>query len=316
LAWNLYKLSSMKSAYLFLLLFSNLAFSSEQISGAYKYKSPHAFDFITTAPKNYGDFVENSFEKNSLKGLAVIAGATGALYIFDQQILEETQRFGRKIGLDNKDHSKPTFTIGDDHFMYAPTDVGSSILFLGDGWTTIGLSAGFLTSGLLNHNAKSKLVASELMQGLLFSGFSSQVLKRISGREIPNARTKDRGRFSPFASPKEFNDNKARYDSFPSAHLMTAMTSLTILAENYEEMSWIRPVGYSLVALLSFQLMNTGAHWASDLPLAIGIGHMAGKTIAQNGRTPAPTTDASQVTFAPLFSPYGSLNGAQFVMTF
>ncbi len=308
--------SRFKSACFFLLIISTTVFSSEQISGSYRYNSPRPFDFITTAPKNYGDFVENSFEKNSLKGLGMIAGATGVLYLFDQQILDETQRFGRKLGLENKDHSKPTLTIGGDDFMYAPTDIGSSILFLGDGWTTIGLSAGFLTSGLINHSAKSKMVSSELMQGLLFSGFSSQALKRISGREIPNARSKDRGRFSPFASPKDFNDNKARYDAFPSAHIMTAMTTLTILAENYEEVTWIRPVGYSLVALLSFQLMNTGAHWASDFPLAIGIGHMAGKTIAQNGRTPAPNASGSEVSFAPIFSPFGGLNGAQFVMTF
>jgi len=308
--------SWMKVSCLLLLLFSQVLFSSEEIKGAYKYQSPRPFDFLTSATKHYGNFLENSFEKDSLKGLGLIAGATGVLYLFDQHLFSETQRFGRKLGLDNKDHSRPTLTLGSDDFMYAPTDLGSSILFLGDGWTTIGLSAGFLTSGFIYDSAKSKLVSSELMQGLLFSGFSSQVLKRVSGREIPNARTKERGRFTPLAAPKKFNDNKARYDSFPSAHVTTAMTTLTILAENYEELTWIRPVGYSLMVLLSFQLVNTGSHWVSDFPLAVGIGHMAGVTIAKNDRTPAPTNSSSLTGLAPLFSPFGTLNGAQFVMTF
>jgi hypothetical protein len=298
--------------FIFLLL-NSYVFASEQTAGAYQYTTPKPFEFLTTAPKNYGDVFENSFNKNNLKGLALIAGSTGALYFFDQKIFNEAQRFGRRIGLDNNNHTKEAIFLGDEGLMYVPRDLSSSIIFLGDGWTTLGLSAGFLTAGLINDKPKEKMVASEIAQGLLFSGVSSQTLKLLSGREVPNARTRDRGSFHPFTNPADFHDNKAHYDSFPSAHMTTFMTTFTIIAENYEDVTWIRPVGYSLMTLLAFQLVNTGSHWASDFPLAIGIGHITGKTIVQNGRKPAPTSSQIQVT--PLVM-RNALSGAQFMMTF
>ena len=62
------------------------------------------------------------------------------------------------------------------------------------------------------------------------------------------------------------------------------MMTLTVIASNYEEYTWIRPVGYGLMTLLSFQMINNGVHWISDYPLALGIGYLFGKIIVENGR--------------------------------
>lgn len=304
----------MKSALvlIFALIFE-INCTADEINGAYQYTTPRPFDFITTAPENYGDFLEESFQRESLRGWGLIAFSTGALYLYDQKIFSETQRFGKRLGFGNTDKSRESLFIGHDGLLYAPTDLPSSILFLGDGWTSIGLSAGLLTSGLINNSPKEKVVASEILQGLLFSGVTTQVLKRISGREIPNARTKDRGRFKPLAGPSEFHDNKAHFDSFPSAHMTTAMTTFTIISENYEDIAWINPVGYTLLSLLGFQLINSGSHWASDFPLALGVGYASGKTIAKDGRRSA--TAKSESSLLPLWSPEG-IFGAQFQVNF
>jgi hypothetical protein len=57
------------------------------------------------------------------------------------------------------------------------------------------------------------------------------------------------------------------------------MATVTVLAENYPDERWIRPVGYALVGATGFGLVNAGWHWYSDFPLAVALGYMFG-TIA------------------------------------
>ena len=44
----------------------------------------------------------------------------------------------------------------------------------------------------------------------------------------------------------------------------------------YPEKKWIKPVGYSLIGLTGFAMMNNKVHWAGDYPLAIALGYVAG----------------------------------------
>jgi len=80
--------------------------------------------------------------------------------------------------------------------------------------------------------------------------------------------------------------NKPRPDGasdghvFPSGHLTTLMATITVLATNYPELKWIKPVGYSLMGILSFQMISTRVHWVSDYPIAILIGYAIGKSAA------------------------------------
>jgi hypothetical protein len=62
------------------------------------------------------------------------------------------------------------------------------------------------------------------------------------------------------------------------------MMTITVLADNYPEYSLIRPIGYTLMGLLGFQMMNNGVHWASDYPLALAIGYGLGKVAVSHGR--------------------------------
>jgi hypothetical protein len=47
-----------------------------------------------------------------------------------------------------------------------------------------------------------------------------------------------------------------------------------ILAENYPEYKWIRPIGYSFAGILMFEMMATKVHWAGDYPLALFLGYL------------------------------------------
>ena len=77
-----------------------------------------------------------------------------------------------------------------------------------------------------------------------------------------------------------YQANTPEYDAIPSGHITTFMATVTVLATNYPEVKWIKPVGYSLMAIMGFQMMSTRVHWASDYPIALLIGYAIGKKAA------------------------------------
>ena len=70
------------------------------------------------------------------------------------------------------------------------------------------------------------------------------------------------------------------------------MATVTVIAENYPEYHFIRPVGYGLMGVLGYAMLNNGVHWASDYPLGIALGYGFAKIAVRNGRTrvPEPTS--------------------------
>jgi len=53
-----------------------------------------------------------------------------------------------------------------------------------------------------------------------------------------------------------------------------------VIGENYPEIKWIKPLGYTLTGLLGISMVNTGIHWYSDYPLAIVLGYAFGMIAA------------------------------------
>jgi hypothetical protein len=62
------------------------------------------------------------------------------------------------------------------------------------------------------------------------------------------------------------------------------MSSVTVLADNYPEIKWIRPVGYSLTGLLGYSMINNKVHWVSDYPLALALGYVCAKQVVKHNR--------------------------------
>jgi membrane-associated phospholipid phosphatase len=108
-------------------------------------------------------------------------------------------------------------------------------------------------------------------------GVTTQILKRFTGRESPSAATTINGVWRPSPSFKSYQNNTSAFDAFPSGHLATMMATVTVLAQNYPEKKWIKPVGYSVMGLTAWAMVNAKVHWISDYPLAIAIGYLAGK---------------------------------------
>jgi hypothetical protein len=75
-----------------------------------------------------------------------------------------------------------------------------------------------------------------------------------------------------------------------------------VIAENYPDNPWVKPVGYTLMGALAFAMVNNGVHWMSDYPLALLIGGTVGKVVAQRGHVMGAAPGAES-RVEPLISP-------------
>jgi len=187
--------------------------------------------------------------------------------------------------------------------------------FIGDGWVTLGFTSAFMGTGLATSDQRALTVGHELLQGLLLTGATTQLIKRSTGRESPNKSSTPGGVWRFFPPLSVYQNNISKHDAFPSGHLATTMTTFTILSENYAEYGWIKPVGITLMGLLSFQMVNNSVHWAGDYPLALGIGYVLGKTIVENGRkkiNDENKNETQKISVIPFLTPDGKmgLNGS------
>ena len=88
-------------------------------------------------------------------------------------------------------------------------------------------------------------------------------------------------------------EHQPNYYSFPSGHIGTEIAAVTVIAENYPEVWWIRPLGYAGAACLASGLAGLQYHWWSDYPLGIALGYVFGMIAAH------PVADAKVAARVP-----------------
>ncbi len=205
-----------------------------------------------------------------------IGVSTAVLMATDDKLIAEAEKLGRKWGIQSKDNTKTFVSYQGIDILRLPTDLGSTLYFIGDGWTHSAIAAGFLATGYMTDDDKTFNVGFSLVEGMITTTIATQFLKHITGHETPNKSTAPNGKWRFFPNQKDYFDCVACYDAFPSGHLAVGSMTLTVLHKNYPDNPYIMPVGVTLLTALSFQMMNNGVHWASDYPLAIGIGYTFG----------------------------------------
>lgn len=253
----------------------------------YVYPRPKLFNFITGIPKNYGNLGKELVKKQNLKWLGLTVVTTGILFVGDEIFLEESHRV-RDVGVTKKHEYK---ILGD--MVDVPTNTSAAMYHLGHGNTSLLVGLGLLTVGGIKKDYRAIHTSSEILEGLLTLGFMTQGLKRVIGRESPHAATKDRGAWHGFLGWNEYMENTSHYDAMPSGHVATLTSTVTVLAKNYPEVKWIRPVGYTLIGVLGVEMMNSGVHWASDYPLGFLIGYAVGTVVANGKITKVKTENFS-----------------------
>lgn len=244
---------------------------------------------FTEIPSTSVKAIKKSFSKEAIPYWGVIAGTTGILYHYDEQIYADLQKRGRDLGIGNQDNTRSAISFGGHELVRLPSDTGSFMYFLGDGWMHAGIAAGFMGTGALSESNHAYNTGIMIFHGMFVSTIFNQALKRSFGRESPEVKTEQRGSWKPFPSFNDYNTKTASYDGMPSGHVMTATLTFTVISEQYPEYNHIiYPVAGVWISALGLQMVNNGVHWASDYPLGIGMGYLFGKMASQMGKKEGP----------------------------
>lgn len=264
------------------------------------YRKTKFWEMVTNVPKDFIATSKDFVAKDHAYYLGGAIASTALLVPLDQRITDQSRAFAERQGLSSSNkYGKfgPLTNI--------PQNIGAGFYLIGNGTTVILLSAGLLSYGLLEKDYRAQATASGLMESLLVSGIYVQTIKRITGRESPFIAIKNGnsgGDWNPFPSFAAYAKNTPSYDAVPSGHLTTIMAGLTVITTNYPEYKWIKPVGYTLIAGMCFQMTQSEVHWVSDYPLAILMGYFVGKTIAKNRFTETKNDDGTIKKYSLNFS--------------
>ncbi len=267
-------------------------------------KEPGIFDMITNLPTDWRDWVMDNIRLEYWPQMALITASTAAMIFYDNPMW------------------KPLATAYDRGGTYRT----ASDLFvdMGDGKFQFGLAAAYAGYGLVAGDQRAVRTASQICEAILSCGGVVQLLKHITGRESPiDITTNPTGRWDWFPNQIDYLYHTSHYDAFPSGHLSTALATLTVIANNYPEQTWIRPVGYALCTGLAVSLVSQSVHWWSDYPLAIALGITFGNLVSPNPNGDVSVTESpkkksmgalektfdrwiAQTTFTPVYEPDGA----------
>jgi len=259
----------------------------------YSYNRPKPFTFYKNIPKDLVDLGKSTWKKESILPITSVLAATAITFYYDEELTKEAQISARRMGFENENDfinvSHMSIFKGEKNLklpVFLPEDFPTAMYFLGDGITSMLFSGGLYGFGLITKDNRALTTSNEITGMLITTGIVTQSIKRITGRASPVVATSPRGgHWKFFPSLFEYTKHTPYYDAMPSGHMATAMATLTVIADNYNEYRFIRPVGYTLLGLMGYQMAQTRVHWVSDYPLAILLGYVLGKNAVKRGRT-------------------------------
>lgn len=246
----------------------------------YTYKKPRLFEPVLCIPKDVAISAIDMTKTNNLVALGAATFATTALVPVDEYFVDKSRDIGIKLNFKEVARYNSFGPIS-----IVPTDASSAIYLIGNGATPLIMSMGFATFGLIKNDYRALNTASGLAEGVLVTGVFSQTIKRVTGRQSPTPAYEQgtgNGDWNLFPSFTTYAKDTPNYDAMPSGHVMTATATLYIMAENYPDKKWIKPIGWSLIGVLGFQMAQSKVHWVSDYPIAMVMGYIIGKNIANN----------------------------------
>ncbi|HQT90793.1 MAG TPA: phosphatase PAP2 family protein [Candidatus Kryptobacter bacterium] len=221
---------------------------------------PKWYDMIGRIPGDWFEFSRETVQLNNIPTIVGVAGLTAALVVVDRQWWWTEKKWYSE---------SPNFR-GFSDWM--------NLTF--DGRIEFGIVGGFAACGFLFEDARALRTASQTTEAILACGGVVQLLKCASGRESPLYSTARTGKWDFFPDHAEYSKTVQRYDAFPSGHLSTAMATLIVIAENYPELTWLKPAGYVVLTAVASSLVACGVHWWSDYPLALVLGYTFGQIAA------------------------------------
>lgn len=258
---------------------------------------PEWYSMVTNLPDDMSRFATGLLQTKKLPLYIGITGITVGLMTVDNRIwLKERNWYN---------HSRGFQTFTDD------------MVWVGDGRFQVGVAAAFAAYGFAFDKNRAMRTGSEIAEAILASGTMDQIIKHISGRQRPADATQPGGDWTFFPNPISYQKHVPQYDAFPSGHITSATAMLVVIAENYPELTWFRPVSYVMMGGIAMSLDAYGYHWLSDIPLGIFLGYSFGEIVSHPlafNLQSNPSGKSVQLTFRPIMIPDGI--GAGLNLTF
>lgn len=253
------------------------------------------FTFLTKIPGDYAAVGSSLFARDQLWNWAAVAGSTAALIKYDYELWQPM----------SKEHAKRGF-------VFDATEFGWNV---GKGGFQFGIAGGFLAYGALFKSHRALRTCSQILEVVIATGITTQVLKHITGRESPNVATSTRtGKWQWFPNPAKYSRRVSAYDAFPSGHIATTLATTRVIMANYPEQTWIPYVGYPIVAFVGASMVATNGHWWSDYPLSILLGYHFAKAVTR-GNKPQTFKEETALRLDP-YMPYPESAGLMVSMKF
>jgi membrane-associated phospholipid phosphatase len=231
------------------------------------------YSMFTNIPGDMVKFYDREITLDNIPIYGGIVVLTAGAIITDGQTLKASKKFNKNMS---------------DLFVW-----------VGDGRTQFGLAAAFAAYGFISSDNRALITCSQIVEAVLASGAVVQVLKHITGRQSPESATRTSGVWRFFPNQITYLKHVSTYDAFPSGHLTTSLATFIVIAENYPEIKWIKPVSYGIEALLAVSMVSTGIHWFSDYPLAVFLGYTFGEIISHPLLTGDNANKISNITISP-----------------
>lgn len=140
--------------------------------------------------------------------------------------------------------------------------------------TSIGMAAfplGFYAAGLLRKDRYAQQTVLLAGEAVIDSEIVTTVVKDIDGRLRPSAISPN-GNFEDTWLADKTAAWRGR-GSFPSGHMIAAMSIATTFADRYPKPAWHRWVAFGLAGLVGFSRITTQAHFPSDVFAGAVLGY-------------------------------------------
>ena len=124
-------------------------------------------DIFKKVPQTSIYTFKTSFSKESLPGWGAIIGSTAILYYYDEKLFRGSEQIGRDLGIGNKDNTKPVVSMGGQDLLRLPSDTGSFLYFLGDGWMHMAIAGSIMGYGYAKDRSYEVNTGIILVHGML-----------------------------------------------------------------------------------------------------------------------------------------------------
>jgi len=137
-----------------------------------QFERPRLWETFKYIPDDLYQFVKFTAKKENLVWGATVLGSTGLMIVYDQEMLDEADRLGRKMGGGWSEDSRYKKFLG---LNIIPQNLSSAVYYIGNGGTTVLLSGIFYGIGKINGNDYRALhTSSELIECLISTGVITQ----------------------------------------------------------------------------------------------------------------------------------------------